>query len=317
MTSTRRPDPEDADLRILLATTRDWFASALRAVLEPDGFRISQVRTAAAAIREVQTDEPAIIIVDEGLPDASASQLCTTMIAAPVHARSPILVYSPSFWHEREQAEAVAAGAWDIISEPIRSHFLVAKLRRLVEIRQLLREAERARTEHASGLYSLDGLMRALPVIGSVADRSNAPLSCAVIGPTKIADSRDDRRRQRQRTAELCSRHTRASDICGWIGGFEIAVVAYDADVEAAAKIVRRLGREAAGLRPPNNLTPLSAGIIDLSAAEILRSSDTPVDPSTPPMPERMASLSRFASAQSALTNARRHGGGIRLAEPV
>ena len=110
MTSTGRIE-DSAELRILLASTRDWFASALRAVLEPDGFRITQVSTGSAAIRSVRREEPTIIIVDEGLSDASAAQLCRMLIAEPNGEAVPILVYSPSFWHEREQTAAVTANA--------------------------------------------------------------------------------------------------------------------------------------------------------------------------------------------------------------
>lgn len=306
-------------VHVLLATSRDWFASALGAVLEPEGFTFSHVRSGEGALADVTARRPDIVVIDEGLPDASAADLCRGLIRGPLGTSIPVLVYSPNFWHETEQAEAMRAGAWDIIREPIRSKLLVAKLERLLQIKRLIESTEReALSDTDTGLFNLSGLLRTLPVLGSLAERSDTSLSCAVVGPTRPAEG-DVRRRQRADTALLCQTHTRMSDLCGWVADTDIAVVAYGTDVAGATVMARRLGA-LAGPAPDGEAGAeevLSAGVVELPVDEFVaaRRRALAQDPPDPrPITDQIASLGRFAAAQDALRQAREAGGGIRIA---
>lgn len=309
---------ERTDVEVLLVSARDWFASALQAVLEPEGFVFRHARAADEALSEARSREPHLVILDEGLPDASASDLCQELAPARLRPSVPILVYSPNFWEESRQAEAMRAGAWDIIREPIRSRLLVAKLERLLRIKRLIETTEEgALTDAETGIFNLAGLMKTLPILGSLAERTRAPLSCAILGPTKPAESSEEREAQRRQTALLCSRHTRMSDVCAWVGESDLALIAYDANVEATTDILRRLESQAARLGRAE-AAPLSGGIVELSPSRFAadRRAALAGEPSAAtPVAERIASLSRFAAAQNALREAREAGGGIRIAE--
>lgn len=323
MPELRARGSERGEVRVLLATSRDWFASALQAVLEPEGFSFAHVRSGEGALEEAARSSPSVVVIDEGLPDTTAAELCERLVSGVVPRSVPLLVYSPNFWHETEQAEAMRAGAWDIIREPIRSRLLVAKLDRLLRIGHLIEAtdggAEEAEVEE-KGLFSLTGLVRTVPVLGSIAERSLAPLSCAVLGPTAPA-SGERLERQREATARLCARHTRASDLCGFLGESDLALVAYNADVTATTRIVRRLS-EAADAEEAE-AGELSAGIVALPVGRGTGETRdrkpgrraAPVDGE--PVADRIASLARFAAAQLALREARAAGGGIRVAEPT
>lgn len=311
----------DQPVRILLASSRDWFASALQAVLEPEGFSFVQVRSGATALQESPEIDPALVIIDEGLPDMETPELCRRLAQSPARSSLPILVYSPNFWQESEQAEAMQAGAWDVIREPVRSLLLVAKLKRLLRIRELIETADQEAAPGGEGnLFTFAGLVRILPILGSLAQRNQVPLSCAVFGPTRL-DPEALLERRRRDTARLCSAFTRTSDVCASVGETDMVLVAYGADTSAATLIIRRLNEVvlAEETAEPEAVAPLSAGIVELSPEEFVRSKrEDPraIDvPDVAPVAEQIARLSRFAAAQNALREAREAGGGIRVAE--
>ncbi|MFQ5891050.1 MAG: response regulator [Gemmatimonadota bacterium] len=315
MPSTTDTGPVTRSIHVLLVSAHDWFASALQAVLEPEGFTFARVRSGRIALRDAGVIDPDIVIIDEGLPDLDAPALSAALSSGPLKPSVPILVYSPNFWHETAQAEAMQAGAWDIIKEPVRSRLIVAKLRRLLEIKRLIESSEEGSlSDMATGLFNLAGLMRMLRILGAVANRTEAVLSCAVLGPTEAG--RELIGRERETVAGLFSTNTRGSDVCGWVSDTDIAVVAYDTTAAGMTMLVQRLNRLAAEGWEASGPTPLSAGVVELAAtplAEGTRGEEARGAPGT----RRMASLSRFAAAQNALREAREAGGGIRVAEAL
>lgn len=305
--------PSADTVNVLLVSAHDWFASALQAVLEPEGFVFTRMRSARVALRDAPQVNPDMVIIDEGLPDMEAPGLASSLGGGVLKPSIPILVYSPNFWHENEQAAAMRAGAWDIIKEPVRSNLVVAKLRRLLEIKQLIEATEEGSlSDMATGLLNLSGMLRMLRVMGSAARRHGASLTCVVLGPTELpgADSLDD---ARERAARLWGQGVRESDLCGWVDGSELGIVAYGTDAAGVTTMVRRLTERTANDPEAGELAPVSAGIVELTDrfAESLDGGE----PRVAPMAGRIASLSGIAAARAALREAREAGGGIRIAE--
>jgi CheY-like chemotaxis protein len=303
-------------IRILLATSRDWLASALRAVLEPQGFEFEQADSGRRALRRAAHHAPDAVIVDEGLPDVTAPELCRQLTERGLRSSTPLLVYTPSCWHESEQVRAMQAGAWDVIREPIRSGLLVAKLKRLLQIKGLIELSEgTGALDSETGVFSLEGLVELLPGLASIAQRADAAMSCAVLGPTEPATSLDQLEQQRQSTALLCRANTRASDLCAWIGPADLVLVAYDADVRGASEVVRRLSALAEGSSERDSL---SAGVVDFSPSHAGEADGRLASPASSPAgaisSQRIASLLRLVAAQEALHEARGSGGGIHIA---
>ncbi len=295
---------------VLLVSAHDWFASALQAVLEPEGFIFARARSARRALRTVENIEPEIVIIGERLPDLDAAGLASALLTGGLKESVPILVYSPNFWHEREQAAAMAAGAWDIIKEPVRPSLVVAKLRRLLEIKRLIELTEESSlTDGGTGLLNLTGLMRSMRLLEAAAQRNAAPLSCVVIGPSEAGAS--DLERQKNLAADLCHRLVRESDLCGWVAEADFGVVAYNTTAAGVTSIVRRLNASLAKRPDSEALHPLSAGVVEFTVPD-----GTPTPPARRiDRSPRIASLSRLAAAQTALREARHSGGGIRIAE--
>ena len=296
---------------VLLVSAHDWFASALQAVLEPEGFVFARARSARRALRTVEHIEPQVVIVGEKLPALDAAGLTRALLAGGLKESVPILVYSPNFWHEREQTAAMVAGAWDIIKEPLRPALVVAKLRRLLEIKQLIELAEEnSLTDGSTGLLNLTGLMRSMRMLEATAQRNAAPLSCVVIGPSDPG-SGPDLDKQKQVAAELCHQHLRDSDLCGWVAEADCGGVAYNTTAAGVTTLVRRLNESLSVGSDAERTQPLSAGIVEFPALEEASSrSGSRIDRAP-----RIASLSRLAAAQNALRDARHGGGGIRIAK--
>ena len=310
------------EIRILLASARDWLASSMRAVLEPEGYGLCQAESASAALREAESRSPGVVIIDEGLPDSSVPELCSALLECCVPRSVPILVYSAAFWDEAAETACMRAGAWDIIREPIRSRLLVEKLRRLIQIRRLIETAEEdAIAEDATGTLTLGGLLRVLGILGSLANRQGAKIGCAVLGPTRPASDRKLLAGQRSSTAELVAEHTRGSDVCAWVGDADLALFAYGTTTDGVRSILHRLQQIGADGAPeargPDAASEnLSAGIIELDPEAFRVGGSSGIDGSAERSPgDRVASLARIAEAQVALRSAREAGGGVWTAE--
>lgn len=310
----------DEVIRVLLVSTHDWFTSALQAVLEPEGFVFAHVRSARHAMRHVEQSEPDVVILSERLPDLDAAGLVRTLRSGGLPGSVPLLVYSPNFWNEEEQAKAVAAGAWDVIREPLRPAIVVARLRRLLAIGRLIRATDDSvGIGDEAGLPDLAGLASSLQRIEATAYRNAVPLSCVVIGPSRPGVG-SELERQRAAAASLCADNLRLSDLYGWIGDVDVGVVAYNTTAAGLISLVRRLNEQLVPEDDYRMLNPLSAGVVEFHAG-----------PGTPDpggrdgrassregmQAPKIASLSRLAAAQAALREARAGGGGIRIGRPA
>jgi FixJ family two-component response regulator len=310
------------EVQILLASGRSWLASSMRAVLEPEGYRIRHTESVAQVLREAERRPPGVVIIDEGIPDCSVPELCGALFERALPRSVPILVYSAAFWDEAEETAAMRAGAWDIIREPIRSRLLVEKLRRLIQIRRLIEAAEEgAIAEDAAGTLTLGGLFRVLGILGSLAHRQGVGIGCAVLGPTAPATDRERLAGQRSSTAELVALHTRGSDVCAWVGDADLALIAYGTATDGVRSILRRLSRvEVArtsdGAIPGAPVEVLSAGITALDPETFQVGGGQSADAAADRSPgDQVASLGQIAQAQAALRKAREAGGGVRAAD--
>ena len=302
---------------VLLASSRDWLASSMRAVLEPEGYGFRNSTTAAAALHDASVHTPGIVIIDESIADSSVPDLCTDLLEEGLTRSVPILVYSQTFWNESEQTAAMLAGAWDVIREPLRSGLLLTKLRRLMQVRRLIEASDRETIgEDHSGAMPFTDLFRVLGILGSLASRQRAKLGCAVLGPTTPAVSAPELDAQRSATARLVVQHTRASDACAWVGDADLVLVAYGATIEGLTTAVKRLSDSASMLDAFPGTETLSAGIVELDSDAFRRIRANGQEPLTGwPQNEHVASLSRIADAQLALQSAREAGGGVRTVE--
>ena len=101
--------------------------------LEAEGFEVTVMETAAAALERTAAEVPSAILLDIMLPDASGLDVCRELRSRGY--RGPIICLSAKD-EVRDRVEGLAAGADDYIVKPFVFDELVARLRT-----QLLRRA--------------------------------------------------------------------------------------------------------------------------------------------------------------------------------
>jgi CheY-like chemotaxis protein len=91
-----------------------------------------QLHTAMTGHDGVQVaidDQPALILLDNRLPDASGEQVLRDLAAAPATAAIPVVILSGDS-HPTTVNELLAAGAADFLGKPFEAHQLLAILGR-------------------------------------------------------------------------------------------------------------------------------------------------------------------------------------------
>lgn len=297
---------------LLVGTAREWFKPALEAVLVPEGFTVLRAGDGDILHELVSRESPDLVLVDESL-SASAPALIESLLSGPLSSSVPLVLYSSDMSTEHLQAEALEAGAWEVLREPVRSEHLIAAVRRLLGLSDLIRRSHRQESDDwENGLLTRSGLARLLPRVEALAIRHDASVTCAVVGPTKPA-SGERLDRQRRLTADLCTRHVRKADLCGWMSDRDVAIVAFGTTPEDAAVMVRRLDDLSSDLGEDGEYG-LSAGIVDIRTRRGNGDGDNARIELDDEDGDRV-SRSLLDAAYTALEDARRRGGGIETVE--
>jgi two-component system, OmpR family, KDP operon response regulator KdpE len=122
----------------------------LRTTLPHHGYKLYEAATAAEGLREAETRQPDIIILDLGLPDLDGLEVIRRLRE---WSEAPIVVLSAR-GQERDKIEALDAGADDYVGKP----FGVGEL--LARMRGVLRRAARAgaRGQEADSAFAVGEL---------------------------------------------------------------------------------------------------------------------------------------------------------------
>lgn len=317
VTESRSGTP-DGITTLLLGTSREWFASALEAVLHSEGFSVVRAGSVEELLDRARRDGPELVMVDESLSEVEElPEVCRRLREGPLSAHVPLVVYTETFSGDGTHAGALDAGAWEILNEPIRARVLVSALRRLLDLSHRVRAREGEPSplwDEETGLFTETGLERVLPALQALASRQDVGMSCVVVGPTRVGQG-EVLERQRLATADLCALNVRASDVCGWLGEGELAIIAFDTPAEGATTLAERLNQVAAGRAEVRKESrTLSAGIVELLAGDD-GNSEAPEGEREREGNRRSVKIRDLEAARGALRRAREGGGGIRVAE--
>lgn len=298
-------------MTLVLATNRDWFASALEGVLKAESYRVRRVDSVDEVVDRGRSDEPiGAVVLDAHIAGEETPEAISRLVTGPLPRDVPILVYSSGLLQDELYGQLLAAGAWDVIEGPVRSARFLPTLRRFLEISSLDGRRREGRTSRRdeSRLPTLEGLLERLPVVEALAKREKASIAVMAVGPTGPREPTSDRSRWRG-LADICRLSgLRKSDLCGWLdGGEDFAVVAYSTPRDGARVLAERIAEMAAErfeLTRPQDA--LSVGIVEL------RPEDLPEE--IRPEDRSGVQVEILSRARTALEEARREGGGIRFA---
>jgi CheY-like chemotaxis protein len=89
----------------------------------PD-IQLHTAMTGHDGVRVAIDDQPALILLDNRLPDASGEQVLRNLAAAPATAAIPVVILSGDS-HPATVSELLAAGAADFLGKPFEAHQLL------------------------------------------------------------------------------------------------------------------------------------------------------------------------------------------------
>lgn len=231
---------------VLLANDQEWSARSLESVLGPAGYASVRAYTGRQALELARRVHPDVVIIDSGMPDITGMEFCQRLREDPEFARStPIVVTTSGPASRAQRLEALRAGAWEFLTQPIDAESLLLKLDLFVQAR---REIDRSRDESlldsGTGLYNARGLARRAREIGADASRRRAPLACVAISPVVddiAADDADLDPQIAEFVSDVCRSVARSSDAVGRLGRSEFAILAPSTDPDGAVRLVQRL----------------------------------------------------------------------------
>lgn len=219
----------------------------MESVLGPQGFASVRAYTGRQALELAKRVNPDAILVDSGMPDISGIEICQRLREDPEFPRStPIVITTAGPASRAQRLEALRAGAWEFLTQPIDAETLILKLSLFVQAR---REIDRSREESlldsATGLYNVRGLARRAREIGADASRRHSPLACVAITPVPEGGFtfgvEDLDARVAEHVSDICRRTARSSDAVGRLGRSEFAIIAPSTDHDGAMRLVARL----------------------------------------------------------------------------
>lgn len=238
---------------VLLANDQEWSTRSLESVLGPHGFASVRAYTGRQALELARRVHPDVVIVDLGMPDLSGIEICQRLREDLEFPRStPIVITTSGPASRAQRLEALRAGAWEFLSQPIDAEALLLKLTLFVQAR---REIDRSREESlldsATGLYNVRGLARRAREIGAESSRRHSALACIAVTPAAEQDGASSDEvdgRLTDHLNEICRRVARTSDVVGRLGRNEFAIIAPSTDEGGVMRLIDRLKEQVEGL---------------------------------------------------------------------
>jgi two-component system sensor histidine kinase/response regulator len=125
---TNHPGLGLKDRKILIVADDPSKVNYLSESLSPEGYRVADVNSGAAALDYVPRFEPDLVLLDVGLPGANVFEICRTLKKGRGSDGIPI-IFITSKSEPQEVVEGLAAGAVDYLSKPFRKPEILARIR--------------------------------------------------------------------------------------------------------------------------------------------------------------------------------------------
>ena len=238
-------------------------------ILRDQGYAVTVIGEAAAAVAQAQQDAPPMVVLDLDLPGLDAAAYCQLLRQDPLGSKAYLLaIASPD--QESFALQVLEAGADDILFKPITPQNLRLRLnlaRRMLHLRQeMLRERQavvRSASEFADShrrliqvaltdpLTQLPNRRHGLDYLNSeweVARNNNLPLSVMMLDIDHFKQVNDTWGHPAgdavlRRLAELLRTVSRTEDLVFRYGGEEFAIVLPNAPLATAVKVGERIRR--------------------------------------------------------------------------
>lgn len=242
--------PEDQSPLILVANDHEWSARSLESILLPEGYGVVRAKSGREAVEAITRTAPDMILLDLQMPDISGIDVCRLVReGAQFDPTVPMLITTAGTGGREARLEALEAGAWDFLYQPIDRDILLAKLRVYLSARLAARELRRAQlVDITSGLYTVDGLVRRGEEMIADAKRHGHAIAWVVLRPFVTAEDMagvgaddPDAPPLENSMARLLQTSARRADAAGHLGDLQFALVAPRTESAGVHGLVTRL----------------------------------------------------------------------------
>lgn len=237
-------------INILLIEDNHSDIRIIRTMLKDAGhglFKMSEADNLAAGLEYLKSDNFDIVLLDLGLPDSTGLETLKRVQAAEPDIPIVIMTVSDS---DEQALEAVKNGAQDyLVKGKVDSYIFIRSIRYAIE-RQRMFMVLRGMVllDELTGLYNRRGFFALAKQQIRLADRSGRKLLLGIAdldGLKAVNDSFGHSQGDSalKETVEVLKDTFRGTDVIARIGGDEFAVIAIEADKDAAKTLKDRLER--------------------------------------------------------------------------
>ena len=272
---------------ILLVSNQTRDLDLLQQTLKPEGYNVIQADSADDAIVLLYQKAPRIIILDWDMLGITGAELCVRW-RREFGPRVYLLVLADTH-HGDCTAEALEAGANDIISKPPSGNMLVAKLAIAAQMVTFIARLENSCTDLTHKNQSLQDLA-SKDVLTGLANRRGAqeflsenwrhairhqhPLSCIMLDIDYFKQVNDEHGhdvgdRVLQALGGLLLENSRSGDLVARVGGEEFLILCPQSDELKASLYAERLCQEAAQMQGDFPPITLSAGVAQMQQPDM------------------------------------------------
>jgi DNA-binding NtrC family response regulator len=139
--------PKNSNEQILVVDDDPMIRWTLREALQSWGWSTVEAGSAAEAVKQFQSEQPAAVLLDIDLPDGSGLDVLREIKREHPEAIAIMITGNVQI---DNTISALRGGAYDFIAKPINLEELRVTLRNAIETRQLRREVAQVRKERAS-----------------------------------------------------------------------------------------------------------------------------------------------------------------------
>ncbi|MBX3678408.1 MAG: diguanylate cyclase [Rhodocyclaceae bacterium] len=261
-------EPESAQqLRVLVVDDDRSIRLALRALLEADGYAVSEAADGREGLRIALDWQPHMLVTDRVMPHLDGMEMTRTLRGTRL-GRDLYILMLTALDEEDRLLEGYQAGVDDYLAKPLNPRMILARLRagqrivRLLEEREHDREElrrfaaelsisnrrleEMALTDVLTGLPNRRHAMARIEQEWAASMRSRRPLSCMVIDLDQFKQVNDIYGHDvgdayLTQVASAIRGAVRTHDVVARTGGDEFQVICPDTDLQAALACAERI----------------------------------------------------------------------------
>jgi DNA-binding response OmpR family regulator len=231
---------------VVVVSEFDVGAKSLGSMLESNGYAVRHAASFQESRDIVCNGGTDAVIVMGRSPEMSAVDFCRRLHGDPhFDATTPVLVVTSGDCTRTERFEVLSAGAWETSPEPLDGELLLLKLQPFMRMRRAVGKlARRSLIDAATGLYSLEGLIRRSSEVAALAVRRKQPLAMIAIETAPTGDARSaslELSTLISNTGVWCRNSIRATDALGRVADNTFCCIAPDADAAGARALLSRL----------------------------------------------------------------------------